>query len=231
MNKYLTQTIDYLKAKKKMLFITTSNRREWLNEVPKSTQLAHHIAKEIGKNKVTMFDIPKMFIHPCEGHVSWLMHNNCWVKEAKLEDPKKNPSWCHRCRASYNTPDDELRKISKVLLESEVVVFFTSVRRGQANSFYQKLIERFTWLENRHTTLGEENIIKDIEAGIIAIGHNRNNEQVIKTEKQVLGFFGFQVPKQLSRGRTFTDVNDESQKNYQKAVGQFEKDFWFELKK
>jgi len=80
-------------------------------------------------------------------------------------------------------------------------------------------------LENRHTTLGEENIIKDIEAGIIAIGHNRNNEQVIKTEKQVLGFFGFQVPKQLSRGRTFTDVNDESQKNYQKAVGQFEKDF------
>jgi hypothetical protein len=26
-------------------------------------------------------------------------------------------------------------------------------------------------------------------------------------------------------------MNDESQENYQKAIEQFEKDFWFELKK
>ncbi len=227
----LAKTIDYLKKKNKIIFITTSNRWEWLHEVPKSTQLAQHIAKEIGEDKVTFFDIAHMNIVPCQGHVSWLMHNNCWVKEAKLADPKKNPSWCHRCRASFDTPEDQLRKISKVLLESEVVVFFASVRRGQANSIYQKLIERLTRIENRHSTLGEDNIIKDIEAGIIAIGHNWNNEQVIETEKQVLKFFGFQVPKQLSRGWTFTDMNDESQESYQKAVGQFEKDFWFELKK
>ena len=96
---------------------------------------------------------------------------------------------------------------------------------------HQKLIERLTRIENRHTTLGEENIIQDIEAGIIVIGHNRNDEAVIATQKTVLEMFGFQTPKKLSRGRSFTDMNDESQKSYQAAAEQFEKDFGFELKK
>ncbi len=90
---------------------------------------------------------------------------------------------------------------------------------------YQKLIERLTRIENRHTTLGEDNVIKNIEAGIIVIGHNRNNEAVVTTQKTVLEMFGFQVPKQLSRGRSFTDMNNESQESYQKATEQFEKDF------
>lgn len=227
----MTKMIEYLKKKNKIVFITTSNRREWSHEIPKSTQLAHHIAKEIGEDKVTIFDIPQMKIYPCEGNVSWLTWNSCGPKGAKLSDQQKNPSWCHRCRASINNPDDELRKISKALLESEAVVFFTSVRRWQTNSMYQKLIERLTRIENRHTTLGEDNVIKNIEAGIIVIGHNRNNEAVVTTQKTVLEMFGFQVPKQLSRGRSFTDMNNESQESYQKATEQFEKDFWFKLKR
>lgn len=90
---------------------------------------------------------------------------------------------------------------------------------------YQKLIERLTRMENRHTTLGEDNNIKDIEAGIIVIGHNWNNEVVLMTQKTVLEMFGFKVPKHLSRGRTYTDMNDESQESYQSATEQFEKDF------
>jgi hypothetical protein len=43
--------------------------------------------------------------------------------------------------------------------------------------------------------------------------------------------FGFRVPKWFSRGRTYTNMNDESQKSYQWAVDQFEKDFWFTLQK
>ena len=77
MNTHLTEIINHLKSKKKVLFITTSNRSERSNEVPKSTQLAKYIAKEIGEEKVTIFDIPKMNIHPCEGHVSGLKINNC----------------------------------------------------------------------------------------------------------------------------------------------------------
>lgn len=63
------------------------------------------------------------------------------------------------------------------------------------------------------------------------MGHNWNNELTIQTQKEVLKFFGFEVPKQLSRGRTFTDMNDESQKSYQAAIDQFEKDFGFTLQK
>lgn len=231
MKKTLEHMITHLQEKKKILFITTSNRREWTHEVPKSTQLAHHIAKEVGEDKVIIYDIPQMKIYPCEGNVSWLKGNTCGEKKANLSDPEKNPSWCHRCRASINNPDDELRKISKALLESDVVIFFTSVRWWQTNSMYQKLIERLTRIENRHTTLGEESIIKNIEAGIIVMGHNWNNELTIQTQKEVLKMFWFEVPKHISRGRTFTDMNDESQTSYQWAVDQFEKDFGFMLKK
>lgn len=227
----ISQTIDYLKNKNKILFITTSNRWKWSHEVPKSTQLAQYIAKQIGEDKVTIFDISQMQIYPCEGNVSWLKGNSCWTGEANLKDPKKNPSWCHRCRASLNNPDDELRKISKALLASEVVVFLTSIRWGQTNSMYQKLIERLTRLENRHTTLGEENIIKHIEAWIIIIGHNRNKELVLATQKKTLEMFGFKVSNEISQWRTFTDMTDETQKSYQAAVEGFEKDFWFILKK
>ena len=54
-------------------------------------------------------------------------------------------------------------KISKELFDSNAVIFFTSVRWGQANMFHQKLIERLTWIENRHTTLGESNIVENIQ--------------------------------------------------------------------
>ncbi len=168
MKHQLTAMIDHLKTKNRIVFITTSNRSKRTKEIAKSTQLAHYIAKEIGEEKVTLFDIPQMNIVPCLGHVSGFQKNDCGAKEALLDDKEKNPSGCHRCRASFEK-EDELRKISKALFESETIIFFTSVRRGQANSMYQKIIERCTRLENRHSTLGEENIIKDIEAGIIVI--------------------------------------------------------------
>lgn len=231
MNKKLTETIAHLKTKNKILFLTTSNRRAGAKETPKSTQLANYIANQIWTEKITQIDISTLTLYPCEGNVSWLAWNSCGLKESVLPDKEKNPSGCHRCRASINHPDDELRKISKALLESEVVVFFTSVRRGQTNSIYQKLIERLTRIENRHSTLGEENIVKNIEAGIIAIGHNWNNEQVVQTQKEVLKDFGFIVPKQLCRWWTDTDMNNESQQWYQDAVKKFEEEFGLVLEK
>lgn len=237
MNKHLTETINYLKTKNKILFLTTSNRRSGATGNPKSTQLATHIAQQIWidlgpeKGKITQIDISALTIHPCEGNVSWFTWNVCGTLEAKLNDPEKNPSGCHRCRINTDNPDDELRKVSKALLESEVVVFFTSVRRGQTNSIYQKLIERLTRIENRHSTLWEDNIVANIEAWIIVIGHNWNNEAIVTTQKSVLEMFGFKVPKQLSRGWSFTDMNDESQKSYQDAIIAFEKEFWFILEK
>jgi multimeric flavodoxin WrbA len=219
----INKTISHLKQRRKILFIVTSNR--WVgekgSEKPKSTRLAEYIAGRIGK-RVKVLDAGKIKIYPCEGNVSTAGGNTCGPKEALLKSKFKNPSGFHRCWASINNPDDELWKISKELFKSDAVVFFGSVRWGQANAIYQKLIERLNWIENRHTTLSEKNIIKDIEAGIILLGQNWNGQNVLKTEKQVLKYYGFKVPPSLSWNWQYTqDATDETNESYLKAVAKF----------
>lgn len=226
----LDKMIEHLKGKKKVLFLTTSTRWSGDKQKPKSTVLAEHIAEEVGKN-VELIDVGALTIYCCEGNVSKNEGNNCGVKESALKDKEKNPTGDHRCWASFNNKDDELWKISKSLFEAESVMFFVSVRWGQTNSVYQKLIERLTWLENRHSTLNEENIIKDKETGIVLIGQNWNGENVLDTQKQVLKFFGFKVPDVLSFNWQYLDnPKDESQNSYKKAPSAFEEAFDVKLK-
>jgi multimeric flavodoxin WrbA len=229
--KKIEDTVKYLKNKKKILFITTSNRYKEEGEKPKSTVLAYLLSKEIGEDKVTIIDAPELKIYNCEGNVSRVDGNQCGVKEALLKNTKKNPSGYHRCWASFNNPDDELWKISKELFESDVVIFFGSIRWGQMNAYYQKLIERLNWIENRRTTLGEENIIKDIEAGIIITGQNWNGEEVLKTQKKVFEFFGFKVTDKISWNWQYTsDVLDESKESYLKSPKKFEQIFKIKIR-
>ena len=83
-------------------------------------------------------------------------------------------------------------------------------------------------MENRHTTLGESNIILNKDAGIVAIGQNWNGANVIKTEKQVYDFFGFKVPDALSFNWQYTDNTwDEKKSSYISAPKIFEKVFGF----
>jgi len=228
--KKLDTLINYLKDKEKVLLLTTSNRWEGDKEQPKSTQLAEFVKKEIGNN-VEVIDVSKLTIHCCEGNVSKMDGNNCGVKDAALKDKEKNPSGNHRCWASINNKDDELWKVSKPLFEADAVVFFVSVRWGQANSIYQKLIERLNWIENRHTTLEEDNIIEGKEAGIVVIGQNWNGTAVLDTQKKVLDFYGFNVPDELSFNWQYTDdALDETQESYKKAPEAFEKAFDINLK-
>jgi len=221
-------TVDHLKTKNKILFLTTSNR--WTGEkggdIPKSTQLALEMCRLVGESKVEWIDIPKLNIANCEGNVSTDRGNTCGTKDANLLDVEKNPSGCHRCWASLNNPDDELWKVSKAIFESEAVIFFGSVRWGQTNAYYQKLIERLTWIENRHSTLGEDNLLKNIEAGVIFVGQNWNGEFVINTQKQVLSFYGFKVPEVLSwNWQASKDSEEESNKAYVEGVEEFKKMF------
>jgi multimeric flavodoxin WrbA len=211
---------SHLKGKR-VLIITTSTRWEGEKEKPKSTLLAEELAKKI-EGYVEIVDASKLHIYQCEGNVSNGSGNSCGVKDSILKDGEKNPSGHHRCWASINHSDDELWKVSKPLLKSDVILFFVSVRWGSANAVYQKVIERLNWLENRHTTLGEENIIKNKEVGIIAIGHNWNGGNVVELQKQVLSFYGFQVPDILSFNWQWTsDPNDESQKGYKEEKSTF----------
>jgi hypothetical protein len=99
-----------------------------------------------------------------------------------------------------------------------------STKRGNTCS----LIERLTWLENRHTTLGESNLLKNKEAGIVAVGHNWNGKEAVALEKEVLKYFGFKVPTQLSFNWQFlNNAKDESKRGYLEEFGEFLKEFDF----
>ena len=222
----IDNTINFLEKKNKVLFLTTSNRWEKAaDDIPKSTQLAYHIQELLGMKKVEIIDVSKLNIYICEGNVSSANGNSCGAKDALLKNSDKNPSGYHRCWCSINNKDDELWKVSKSLFESDCVVFFGSVRWGQTNSIYQKLIERLCWIENRHTTLRESNIVKDIDAGIVLTGQNWNGSNVIDTQKQVLKFYGFNVVNDISWNWQYTNnANDETKDSYKKAIGEFQDD-------
>lgn len=231
----VTETINYLSSKKdsKVLFITTSTRYPFNtgydkggveDELPKSTELALFIKKSI-PNKTKWIDIPQLKILPCEGNVSHRDGNTCGVKDSVLKDKEKNPTGQHRCWASVNDESDELWKVSRDLFQADIILFFSSIRWGQTNSEYQKLIERLTWLENRHSTLGEENIIRDKEAGFICIGQNWNGMNVVGIQQKVLNFYGFKTPDNLFWNWQYTDnAKDETEQSYKNAYGAFKKE-------
>lgn len=224
----LDATIKELKNKKKVLLLSCSNRYNWDEndiDIPKSRILAEYIAEELGE-KSKFIDVTELKIVPCEGNVSRKDGNSCGVKKAVLEDEDKNPSGNHRCWANINFKDDELWKISKELFESDCVIFFSSVRWGSANMYYQNLIERLTWLENRHSTLGEKNIIADIQSGMICVGQNFNGQQVIELQKKIHEFYGFDVNEKFYWNWQYTeDVKDETQKSYRESFSSFVDDF------
>jgi multimeric flavodoxin WrbA len=225
--KSIEKTLDILKKKKKVLLLSCSNRYNWDDkniDIPKSKMIAMYLKDQLG-DKSVLIDVPELKILPCEGNVSRKDGNSCGLLKSKLKDKDKNPSGNHRCWASINNKSDELWKISKELFESDVVLFFSSVRWGQTNMYYQNLIERLTWIENRHTNLGESNLVKDIESGFICVGQNWNGENVSETQKEVHKFYGFKPNKNLYWNWQYTkNVNDETQKSYKDAYGKFMKD-------
>lgn len=225
--KAVKKTLDILKEKEKVLLLSCSNRYNWDADnidIPKSKMIAMYLHDELG-DKSVLFDVSELNIVPCEGNVSRKDGNSCGVLKALLKDKKKDPSGYHRCWATINNPKDELWKISKELFESDTVVFFSSIRWGQTNMFYQNLIERLTWIENRFTTLGESNVVKDIETGFICVGQNWNGNVVNETQKKIHGFYGFKPNDDLYWNWQYTkDVNDETQKSYKDSHKKFIKD-------
>lgn len=224
----LEKTITELDKLDKVLLLTCSNRYNWDEnniDIPKSTIIAMIIQEALG-DKAVLIDVPELTIHPCEGNVSRKDGNSCGVKKALLKDDKKNPSGLHRCWASLNEKDDELWRISKELFESNAVIFFTSIRWGQASMFYQKLIERLTWLENRHSTLGESNVIKDIQSGFICTGQNWHGLDVVDTQRKVHYFYGFKPNDNFYWNWQYTTkLSDETQTSYKDSFGAFAKKF------
>ena len=140
-----SRLIHHLEKRNDILLLTTSTRyRKDTWDVPKTTQLAQRVRDHLKekKRRVTLLDVPTLKIHTCEGNVSGGKGNRCGLLAAKLRDRSKNPTGHHRCWASINNKDDQLYRISRELFRSRVVVFFVSVRWGQTNSVYQRLLPR-----------------------------------------------------------------------------------------
>jgi len=226
--KSLLKMIEDLEKLDKVLLLSCSNRYNWdLNkmDIPKSTILAMVVEEYLG-DKAVLIDVPELKIYPCEGNVSRAEGNSCGLKKAKLDDDKKNPTGHHRCWANINFPDDELWKISKELFDSNAVIFFASVRWGQASVFYQKLIERLTWLENRHATLGESNLLANIQSGFVCTGQNWKGFDVVDTQKKVHSFFGFQPNDNFYWNWQYTTkITDETSKSYKDSFPKFVEKF------
>lgn len=222
-HKKLVKTIEHLKEYKKVLLLTCSNRYEKIaeKEVPKSTILAKVIQSNL--DNCTLINVPDLNIYPCEGNVSLIEGNRCGIKEALLKDKKKNPSGNHRCWASLHNSDDELWKISKELFESDCVLFFTSVRWGSANMFYQKLIERLNWINNRYVPLGESNLLKNISSGFICVGQHDDADKVCETQMDCHDYYGFDVKKDLYWFWQSEDIefDEETLKGYKESYPNF----------
>ena len=230
--KVLKNTIKELEKYKKVLLLTCSNRGEEVSktQLPKSSILARVIHNNLDNS--TIIDVTKLKIYPCEGNVSRMEGNVCGIKEALLDDPEKNPSGYHRCWASVHNPDDELWKVSKELFESDCVVFFASVRWGAANMFYQKLIERLNWINNRFIPYGEENIIKDISSGFIIIGQHKYGDDIAELQYNNHEYYGFDVNKELYWNWNAEDIefDDETLQGYLDSYPEFFDDFKIKIK-
>ena len=221
MNKQVKGLIGAILGKNVVL-ITTIHR---IMRGLKSTQLAYQVQAALGP-ECKLIDVPTLKIHHCEGNVSSVDGNRCGIKEALLKDKTKNPTGLIRCWASFNNPDDELYKVANAIFEADAVIFFISQRWGQTNAYYQKLIERLDWIENRATTLDEGSIIADKIAGCVITGHNWRVEETLNTQMQVYRFFGFKVPPECSFYYQWTKYeNDESQSGYMQDIVDFTKKF------
>jgi multimeric flavodoxin WrbA len=230
--KVLKNTIKELEKYKKVLLLTCSNRGEEVSktQLPKSSILARVIHNNLDNS--TIIDVTKLKIYPCEGNVSRMDGNVCGIKEALLDDPEKNPSGYHRCWASVHNPDDELWKVSKELFESDCVVFFASVRWGQANMFYQKLIERLNWINNRFIPYGEENIIKNISSGFIIVGQHQYGDDITELQYNNHEYYGFDVNKELYWNWNAENIeyDDETLQGYLDSYPEFFDDFKIKIK-
>jgi multimeric flavodoxin WrbA len=230
--KVLKNTIKELEKYKKVLLLTCSNRGEEVSktQLPKSSILARVIHNNLDNS--TIIDVTKLKIYPCEGNVSRMEGNVCGIKEALLDDPEKNPSGYHRCWASVHNPDDELWKISKELFESDCVIFFASVRWGAANMFYQKLIERLNWINNRFIPYGEENIIKNISSGFIIVGQHEYGDDIAELQYNNHEYYGFEVNKELYWNWSAEDIeyDDETLQGYLDSYPEFFDDFKIKIK-
>ena len=97
------------------------------------------------------------------------------------------------------------------------------------NEFNHTMLERVDFPEmkkllNSIDYCPIDNLLENIDCGIISVGHNWNGKEAIELEKKVLTFFGFNVIDNLCWSYQWTnDYKDESLKGYKNDSKDFKK--------
>lgn len=81
----------------------------------------------------------------------------CWATYESIEDPEKHGGI------------DEMPVIYDGIIDSDIVIFSTSVRWMSHTALFQKIIERMNTFENRHSVYGEKNPLKARRLGLLLL--------------------------------------------------------------
>ena len=93
--------------------------------------------------------------------------------------------------------------------------------------FYQKLMERLNWINNRFTPGDESNVIKDTSSGFICIGQHYYTDKITELQNNVHDYFGFKVNEDLYWWWNAEDkeFDEETYLGYLESYPEFFKDF------
>ncbi len=108
----------------------------------------------------------------------------CWAHKSSLEDPEKFGGI------------DEMPVLYDAMMDSDIVLFCTSVRWMSHSAVMQAIIERMNTLENRVTVYGEESPLKGKKCGVVTVGQHYKAQDVARHIMEVMGFMGFEAPDQ-----------------------------------
>jgi len=93
--------------------------------------------------------------------------------------------------------------------------------------YYQKLIERLNWINNRFVPLGEDNVIKNIESGFMIVTQHYGGEPITENQMDMHDYFGFKVNPALYSYWQAEDIyfDDETLRGYLESYPRFYSEF------
>lgn len=183
----ISQTVLVYLVMKRVLGISTTTN---LLENSTSAYVLDRVLKIIGerKNKVEMVDAGRLHIvdnlscysnggsHCADPKAG---KYRCWATSESIEDPEKHGGI------------DEMPVIYDGIIESDVIIFSTSVRWMNHTALFQKIIERMNTFENRHSVYGEKNPLSGKKAGIIVVGQHYQSQKVAANLSETMSLLGF----------------------------------------
>lgn len=112
-------------------------------------------------------------------------------------DSGKYRCWAHK--NSHDDPEkfggkDEMGEIYDAIESADVILFATSTRWMSHSALLQTIIERMNTLENRHSSYGEKNPLKDKICGVIVTGLHYQVQRVGSHVQEVMRTLGMQSP-------------------------------------